>query len=329
MSIHHLLWRTVDDLGLGTDILARISRSKILTWLWEGETRALSELHLPAQTVVSIDSVSGTREYSIGLPEGVDLAAWAIHRVQFTDSNGDLHVVYPETMRGLDLAREAWVNDDVSTGNIPRWYYLKPSEGKIGFDIVPGVSVTGGIVIEFTRRARTPSLIYTTGTVTVENGDATVVGTGTAWTSREDIVAGVAFGVMPAVVAGVEPDPVPLRYYTVSSVTDATHLELTENYGEEKRSGASYVLCTKSFLSDRYSDYARLPILWAQAHIMKAEGRMDLYGGLMSEFEAELEKALLRIHTTPDQLAMATMGFAGMTHERETHHYRSRIGWAS
>tara|TARA_R110000868_G_scaffold29889_27_gene111169 strand:+ start:1861 stop:6156 length:4296 start_codon:yes stop_codon:yes gene_type:complete len=70
---------------------------------------------------------------------------------------------------------------------------------------------------------------YDTGTVAVTNGDATVTGTGTAFTA--DVSPGDRF-----VRDG---DGVS---YTVDIVTDDTHLELTENYDGATGSGLDYAI---------------------------------------------------------------------------------------
>ncbi|MCK5640860.1 MAG: hypothetical protein KAJ19_08685, partial [Gammaproteobacteria bacterium] len=67
---------------------------------------------------------------------------------------------------------------------------------------------------------------YDTGTVTVTNGDATVVGAGgAAWT---DVMEGGLFLSTDAV------------YYLIDSVTDATHLELSVVYGGGTLGGQTY-----------------------------------------------------------------------------------------
>lgn len=75
---------------------------------------------------------------------------------------------------------------------------------------------------------------YKTGTVTVTNGDATVVGVGTAWlTEAQD---GDLFSLQGQGNA----------VYVVLSRTDDTHLELTTTYGGATASGALYAI-TRDF----------------------------------------------------------------------------------
>ena len=67
---------------------------------------------------------------------------------------------------------------------------------------------------------------YTTGTCATTAGDATVTGTGTDFTNN--VSAGDAFRM----------DSISNDWYLVSSVTDATHLELTANYPSTKTTAA-------------------------------------------------------------------------------------------
>jgi len=69
--------------------------------------------------------------------------------------------------------------------------------------------------------------VYNTGTVTVTNGDATVVGVGTTFTT--EVTAGDLFTIQRTGVP-----------YIVASVTDDTNLELTTTYSGTTGSGKAY-----------------------------------------------------------------------------------------
>ncbi len=71
---------------------------------------------------------------------------------------------------------------------------------------------------------------YITGTVSVTNGSAAVVGTGTAWTSADMIHKRITFSSQ----AGT--------WYRVLSVTDATHLTLTANYTGTTNASATHTI---------------------------------------------------------------------------------------
>lgn len=68
-----------------------------------------------------------------------------------------------------------------------------------------------------------------TGTVAVTNGSATVVGTGTAWTS--------ALINQQFKFAGQAP------VYNITAVTDATHLTIEDEWALATSSGSSYLIC--------------------------------------------------------------------------------------
>lgn len=76
---------------------------------------------------------------------------------------------------------------------------------------------------------------YKAGTVTLTNGSAEVVGSGTTWGDGA-ITPGDSFSLVDASGAVVEP------HYEVAEVTDDTHLTLTSPYGGASASGVKYAL---------------------------------------------------------------------------------------
>lgn len=70
---------------------------------------------------------------------------------------------------------------------------------------------------------------YDTGTVAVTNGSATVVGTGTVWSTS--LAAGQLFSILGSGVT-----------YTIASITNDTHLVLSANYGGTTASGQLYTV---------------------------------------------------------------------------------------
>lgn len=80
---------------------------------------------------------------------------------------------------------------------------------------------------------------YTTGTVQVTNGSASVVGTGTSFNAGT--MVGKRFR-----VSGTN------EFYTVSAVADATHLTLSSNYTGSSASGAGYTIFTS--YTDQWKD---------------------------------------------------------------------------
>lgn len=92
--------------------------------------------------------------------------------------------------------------------------------------IIDGVAVIGGGPMYAGSRK---GANYTTGTVSVTQGSTTVTGSGTTWNTLVD--AGMFLQ-----VGGSG------RYYVVKSITDTTHLELTEAYEGSTGAGNAYVL---------------------------------------------------------------------------------------
>ena len=74
---------------------------------------------------------------------------------------------------------------------------------------------------------------YTTGTISATNGDATITGSGTTWTS--------AMAGRYILVDGF--------YYEIDSVTDTTHLELTYAFDGSNQSGAGYAIADVNFVT--------------------------------------------------------------------------------
>lgn len=102
------------------------------------------------------------------------------------------------------------------------------------------------ITILGTKRVRDMALEdYTTGTIAVTNGDQTVTGTTTAWTSS----------IKPGAVIFIDGVP-----YEILSLTDATHLELVKPYEGITASGLSYKIGDVPAIPEPFHD-----LLWMDA----------------------------------------------------------------
>jgi len=82
-----------------------------------------------------------------------------------------------------------------------------------------------------------PMTEYTTGTCATVNDDETVTGTGTDFTNN--VAAGDVFRMDGNGTSSNS------TWYTVDSITDATHLELTAVWGQATASTAAYTICKK------------------------------------------------------------------------------------
>jgi len=98
------------------------------------------------------------------------------------------------------------------------------------------LSVNGTQQLYYSPSEMIKGKTYSTGNVSLTNGDATVTGTGTTWVSS--MAGGIFYS------TGGATDNVT---YEISSITDTTHLELTTVYGGTTNSSQTYAM------------YARIP----------------------------------------------------------------------
>jgi len=128
---------------------------------------------------------------------------------------------------------EEWGQQDYYNPGIPACYNIIFEDGAYYVEISPPDTDARSIFYDYIPYL-TPMKEYTTGTVAMTNGDATVTGTGTAFTTN--VSAGDWYRVD---ADGTGSSSV---WYEVSSVTDATHLELTSTYAGTTVSGKAYTI---------------------------------------------------------------------------------------
>jgi hypothetical protein len=98
------------------------------------------------------------------------------------------------------------------------------------------ISVNGTQQLYYSPSEMIKGKTYSTGNVSLTNGDATITGTGTTWTSS--MAGGIFYSTGGATDNAT---------YEISSITDTTHLELTSVYGGTTNSSQTYAM------------YARIP----------------------------------------------------------------------
>lgn len=115
------------------------------------------------------------------------------------------------------------------TSAAPMYFYVKGSDQ---FGIYPALSgaYTGTLAYEHSMRDMSQD-DYTTGTVTVTNGSAAVVGSGTTWTAS--MVGRVLF-----ITDGSQDG----MGYKISAFTDATHITLENYYGGTTGGAKTYLI---------------------------------------------------------------------------------------
>jgi len=150
----------------------------------------------------------------------------------------------------LSPSREHWdkLNLSTFTSNIPEWYFV--FDGKLGLWPTPS---TGGNSIYVTQKSRVIDLSiadYTTGTITsVVNGDGTVAGSGTSWTTQ---MVGRYIKIDYSDTTNTGDG----LWYEISTVSSATVLEITRNYGGTTIAAgtATYTIGQMPLLPEAFQD---------------------------------------------------------------------------
>lgn len=138
------------------------------------------------------------------------------------------------------------INRDGSdeTSDYPTYYHER--NGKIYIYPIPATADYTITILYLRRPIDLEQTDYTTGTITATNGDETIVGSGTDFTTlsistnTKLIVGGVA--------------------YDIDSVTDGTNLELTEPFQGTTTAGLSYIIGDVPIIPEDFHD-----ILWLGA----------------------------------------------------------------
>ena len=166
-------------------------------------------------------------------------------------------------------SREQWDMLNLTStykADIPEWYFV--FGGQVGLWPIP---VNAGNTIYVTQKTRVIDLSaadYTTGTiVSIASGAAAVVGSGTAWTSQ---MVGRYIRITYSDTANTGDG----LWYEIASVTDATHLTLTRNYGGTSISAGSsaYTIGQMPLLPEAFHD---LPWMWASGDYWQKEADND------------------------------------------------------
>lgn len=128
--------------------------------------------------------------------------------------------------------KEDWyrLNQSVTTSDIPENYWVKGAD-QFGIYPTPSTSVSNAGLLIYQRRQRDLSVAdYITGTVTMTNDSAAVVGSGTTFTA-----------LMVGRTLMVEDASGEHRIgYKIAGYTDATHITLEQTYAGPTGSGKSY-----------------------------------------------------------------------------------------
>jgi hypothetical protein len=176
---------------------------------------------------------------------------------------------------GEEESQEQWdyLNSQVRSGNIPEAYFVRPRFGFGGTEVqLYPIPSSSGNTITLIYEAIDKDLSvakYTTGTVAVTNGSATVTGTGTTFTRA---MVGRYFQITDADGDGL--------WYKVAGFTSATVITLENFYQGTTDSSNIYQIAEAFGLPE---DLHMLPIYYAVWHyslFRRDKTRADEYAGL-------------------------------------------------
>ncbi len=152
-------------------------------------------------------------------------------------------------------SRKQWdyITSSTYAGDIPQFFFI--FNGQIGFYPTPATSVSNAIGFVYRRNVPDLNLAdYTTGTVTAVNGDETITGAGTTFTSP---MIGRYLRITGTDTAASSGDHF---WYEIDSVTSATALELVKPYAGLGTVGAAYTIGQMPVLPEAFH---MLPVLSA------------------------------------------------------------------
>ncbi len=172
-------------------------------------------------------------------------------------------------------SQENWdyLNMQSETGDVPEAYFVRPRFGFGGTEVqlYPTPSSSGNtitLVYEAIDRDLSQAK-YTTGTISVTNGSATVTGSGTTFTAS---MVGRYFQITSATGDGL--------WYKVAGFTSTTVITLENFYQGTTVSGVNYQVAEAFGLPE---DLHMLPIyyaVWHYAMFRRDKTRSDQFGGL-------------------------------------------------
>lgn len=171
--------------------------------------------------------------------------------------------------------------DLTSTSNIPTYYFVRPGFGIAGTEIgiFPKPTSTGNtitVIYESTDKDLSNDK-YTTGTVTLAEGEATVTGSGTTFTT--------------AMVGRYFKGDVDGVWYRIASYISATAIELENVYEGTAGAGLSFTIAEIFNLPE---DLHILPVYYAVSHYFDIRGDTDKSLKFRSLYEIGLNAAKRR-----------------------------------
>lgn len=179
-----------------------------------------------------------------------------------------------------------------TTSDTPEYWYVY--DGKLALWPTPATSSNTITIYAKLKPIRLAIADYTTGTITTAtNGSASIVGSGTSWTSQ---MVGRMLRITQSNTANTGDD----RWYEIASVESATALTLVKTYAGNSISAgsATYTIGQVSLLPDEVQD---APVYLAVSTYWNAEGdkRGEFFYKRYEEKKELLKKMRLGPTTSP------------------------------
>jgi hypothetical protein len=175
----------------------------------------------------------------------------------YISENGDVNDrqrLTPATIEELNELDRLWKTRK-GTAN---YWFLDKINNKWGTYRHPSNLSTLTNMIRIAYRAKHTKMTryYTTGTVSINNGSATLTGSGTTFTGNVSVGDKIGIGKLLDRTTAF-----PTTWYTVLTVDSNTQITLSTNFAEANQSGASYIACAPSTIL--FDELNRCTILFA------------------------------------------------------------------
>lgn len=249
-------------------------------WIYRGELELARALKLP-RTTTTDTTVADQKTYDYP----ADILDTLILRLLYGASTTTRGELTEKTIEDLKTEDDSWEN---STASTPEHWYKDFEEAKYGLYPKPDTAVTDGVKIAYVQKPTKMVTYYTTGTVTTVADDATITGTSTVFTGN--VAAGDAFA-LGKLLDNPDSDTFvafPITFYTVLSITDNTHLELTAVYPVTNASAMNYIACDKSSFDAAYESVTECTVYYVLMRMAEKDGNGDKYGLYQREWNKKI-----------------------------------------
>lgn len=200
------------------------------------------------------NSTDDTERYSISTNlvdsnSNPNLLLWYIDDVYYSDTNSsEREPLEKTTIEEMDIEEPSWrYNND---NNYPKRWAIDKQSNEIILNPYEATVSSGTNCIEVRYRAKHTKMTryYTTGTVSITNGSATVTGSDTSFVGN--VAVGDKIGIGKLLDPAHSTD-FPTTWYTVLTVDNDTQLTLSSNFAEASVSGSNFIASSPSSIDNR------------------------------------------------------------------------------